>query len=210
MRVRARGKKPHRKPIAVEYVDVASLESWDRNPRTHADQAIRESVVAFGFRDPIAANRKTGEIEEGHGRVSCLLALKAEGAAPPPFVVVQRGAWLVPVIWFTDDRLTQERYALAHNRTQDMGGYDSAKLDALLADLGSQDALIGTGFDPPDSSGVAEEIQPHDVPVSDVTDRFWMNVTGPLPRQRQALQALADSLKKIPGVSVNLGTTEAG
>jgi len=209
MRVRARAKSKSRKAIAVEYVDVESLEAWDRNPRTHADQAIRDSVVAFGFRDPIAANRATGEIEEGHGRVSCLLALKSEGAAPPPFVLVKGGSWLVPVIWFSDDRLTQERYALAHNRTQDMGGYDEAKLDALLADLGGQDALLGTGFEPVDSSG-AEEIQARDVPVSDVMDRFWMNVTGPLPRQRQALQALADGLKRVPGVSVTLGTTEAG
>jgi hypothetical protein len=54
---------------------------------------------------------------------------------------------LVPTLPFTDDRQTQERYALAHNRTQELGAYDDKALATLLSDLSSQDALPGTGFD---------------------------------------------------------------
>jgi hypothetical protein len=115
--------------------------------------AIAESMRRFGFRDPLAANRRTHEIEEGHGRIDALSGLKSQGSRPPRFVRVTGNEWFAPVLWFDDDRNTQEAYALAHNRTQEIGGgWDDQLLAAILTDASRHGpaGLKGTGWDDDD------------------------------------------------------------
>jgi hypothetical protein len=45
-----------------------------------------------------------------------------------------------------------------------------------------------------------------EVPTSEVQDRFWIAIEGPLPAQAQALERLRVVMKDLEGVSVELGT----
>jgi len=52
------------------------------------------------------------------------------------------------------------------------------------------------------------EIALKEVETSELRDRFWLSVTGPLPGQRAALDKLVRALKTLPGIEVEVGTTE--
>lgn len=135
--------------LAVTYVPLEDLHKWPSNPKEHDLGAIAASVIRFGMRDPIGANANNHFIEEGHGRLDVLDALKRQHRPAPRFVRVDDdGRWLVPVLLFDDDEVTQRGYMLAHNRTQDLGGgYDDAKLLAELEDQARYGMLPGTGYD---------------------------------------------------------------
>ena len=135
--------------LEVIYRPLADLKAWPRNPRTHDVEAIAGSEREFGFRDPIAINETTREIEEGHGRVEALTAMRAKGESPPAFVHVRAdGEWLVPTLAFQDTRVVQERYALAHNRAQERGETEDGALARILRDLQVAGQLAGTGYSP--------------------------------------------------------------
>lgn len=137
--------------LDVEYVPLSELRKWPGNPKEHDLGAIAQSMLRFGFRDPIGVNRADNFIEEGHGRLDTLQALKTQHRNPPRFIRVQNDEWFVPVLYFEDDALTAHGYALAHNRTQELGGgYDQAALRAALEEQARYGLLPGTGFDSDD------------------------------------------------------------
>lgn len=136
--------------LALTYTRLHDLQKWPSNPKEHDAGAIAASIIRFGMRDPIGFNRSNHFIEEGHGRIDVLAALKGQGRVPPRFVVVNEddGEWLVPTLAFDDDEATQRGYMLAHNRTQDLGGgYDDSKLLAELENQARFGLLPGTGYD---------------------------------------------------------------
>ena len=130
--------------LETEYIPIEQLNAWDKNPRLHNLDSIIESIKEFGFRDPISINENNSEIEEGHGRLKALKKLKEAGSEPPAFIIQQNGTWLVPVQRFNDTELNQKRYSLAHNRTQELGGYDEPLLLENLIDL--KEDLFATGY----------------------------------------------------------------
>ena len=130
--------------LETEYIPIEQLNAWDKNPRLHNLDSIIESIKEFGFRDPISINENNSEIEEGHGRLKALKKLKESGSEPPAFIIQQNGTWLVPVQRFNDTELNQKRYSLAHNRTQELGGYDEPLLLENLIDL--KEDLFATGY----------------------------------------------------------------
>jgi hypothetical protein len=137
--------------IEVEYVALDALLRWPGNPKQHDLGAIAASMLRFGFRDPIGVNRRNSYIEEGHGRLEVLQYLQQQGRTAPRFVRVDGETWLVPVLYFDDDEVTQRGYALAHNRTQELGGgYDQAALLDALEEQARHGMLPGTGFDTDD------------------------------------------------------------
>jgi hypothetical protein len=137
--------------LAVEYVPLTTLLKWPGNPKQHDLGAIAASMLRFGFRDPIGANRRDNYLEEGHGRLECLDALRQQGRGAPRFIHVENGAWLVPVLYFDDEPITAHGYALAHNRTQELGGgYDQEALRNALEEQARYGLLPGTGFDSDD------------------------------------------------------------
>ena len=137
--------------LEVDYVSLDALLKWPGNPKQHDLGAIAASMLRFGFRDPIGANRRNNYIEEGHGRLECLEALRQQGRIAPRFIHVEDGEWRVPVLYFDDDDLTQRGYALAHNRTQELGGgYDQEALRDALEEQARYGLLPGTGFDSDD------------------------------------------------------------
>lgn len=146
--------------LGLEYVALSTLRRWPRNPKAHDLGAIAASIAEFGMRDPVGVERTTHQIEEGNGRLDALMAMKAQGRRAPRFVAVDaQGEWYVPVLYFDDDATTAERYLLAHNRTQELGGgYDEAILARVLADVAVAQGLAGTGWDGEDVDALLRRI----------------------------------------------------
>jgi hypothetical protein len=150
------------KRLKIDYLPLSSLKPWGSNPKDHDLGAIHSSVDNFAFRDPVAINQNNMEIEEGHGRVQALLQRKADGQEPPKHIETENGEWLVPVLQYDDDEQTQHRYALAHNRTTELGGFDMPKLADTLKDIATFDEslLEGTGYDTEDLNSIVSMFQP--------------------------------------------------
>ena len=129
-------KKPQ---IAVEYVQTDALKPYERNARRHEEydvKAIKASIEEFGFNDPIGIWKNT--IVEGHGRLQAAQEL---------------GLKQVPIIRL--DHLTDEQrraYALAHNKTAELSGWDFDVLGSELQDIMDID-MTRFGFD----DGAAED-----------------------------------------------------
>lgn len=122
--------------LSIEYVDINSITPYEHNARAHKDkdvEAIKNSILKFGFKDPIGIWHDT--IVEGHGR---LIAAKALGMDK------------VPVIRL-DDLSDEERkaYALAHNKTAELSDWDWDVLASELEELSDFD-MSEFGFDVPE------------------------------------------------------------
>jgi hypothetical protein len=136
--------------LEIEYVALTEVEGWPRNAKTHDEDLIRDSIMRFGFNDPLAVNATTGKLLEGHGRLKCLRDMKLTGQDPPLRVEARDGEWYVPVVQgvgFESD-LEAEAYMLAHNRSTEKGGWYDATLATILRDVVDTDlGLKGIGFD---------------------------------------------------------------
>lgn len=126
--------------LKIEYVTLDSLRPYEKNARSHGKddlKAIIASIQDFGFNDPIGVWHDI--IVEGHGRWLAAKELKMEQ---------------VPVIRL--DELSDEQrkaYALAHNKTAELSGWDFDVLAAELKDISEFD-MSQFGFD---MSAVGEE-----------------------------------------------------
>ena len=105
--------------LQIEYVGIDSIQPYENNARSHGKEdvkAIVKSIEEFGFNDPIGV--WNNQIVEGHGR---LLAAKEIGMKEVPIIRL--------------DELTDEQrkaYALAHNKTAELSGWD---FDVLASEL---------------------------------------------------------------------------
>ena len=139
--------------LKVEYLPVSSLKEYENNARKHGEEdigAIVASIKEFGFDDPIGI-WKDNIIIEGHGR---LMAAK------------QLGMETVPCIRL--DHLTDEQrraYALAHNRTAELSGWDFLVRDEELANIAEID-MTAFGFDLSDiNDGMEAEDDEYEVNI---------------------------------------------
>jgi len=113
---------------AAEWVDIASLRPWAKNPRKNDGEPVvkvAESIKRFGFAAPIVARLATREIIAGHTRWKAAQSLKLE-RVPVRFVdLSEREAHLL---------------ALADNRLGELAEWDTPELHELLRsyDLGDQ------------------------------------------------------------------------
>ncbi len=142
--------------LSVEYVDINSIKPYEHNARAHKDadvEAIKKSILRFGFKDPIGVWNDT--IVEGHGR---LMAAKALGMDKVPIIRL-------------DDLTDEQRraYALAHNKTAELSAWDYEVLASELQEITDID-MSELGFDVPDINGAGEVIQDQvpDAPVEAV------------------------------------------
>jgi len=190
--------------LELRYVDLATLRRWDRNAKRHDLGALAESITRHGFRDPPAydpaLNGGEGGIVEGNGRGDALSAMQAQGQSAPRGVVVEGGAWLVPVLFGVDapSQAAAEAYGIAHNNLT-MAGGDFTDLDmagmwapegyaALLRSLAEQgeipvsidatalDALLaGLAGDPPEPGAGGDEFDttPDDGPTRCQLGDLW-------------------------------------
>lgn len=123
--------------LEVVYLPVDSLTPYENNTRKHTPddiEAIKQSILHLGFLDPVGVWGKDNLIVEGHGR---LLAAKELGMETVPCIRLDH---------LTD---TQRRdYAIRHNRTAELSGWDFGKLEEEIARLEIEGVdLSGLKFD---------------------------------------------------------------
>ena len=122
--------------LEIEYLTLDQLKPYENNARAHHPddvKAIVNSIREFGFDDPIGI-WGDNEIVEGHGR---LLAAQEIGLDRVPCIRL--------------DHLTDEQrraYALAHNKTAELSGWNFGLLDAELSGIGGIDMSL-FGFELP-------------------------------------------------------------
>ena len=116
--------------MQIEYVSIASVTPYKGNVRAHAEKdvaAIKASIEAFGFCDPIGVWHNT--IVEGHGRYQAALEL---------------GLKEIPIIHL--DELTDEQrraYAIAHNKTTELSEWSYKNVTEEINSLDVNMALFG-------------------------------------------------------------------
>lgn len=138
--------------VRIEYVPLAEVQKYPRNPKRHDEGVLQESIDRFGFTNPLLVDETTGQLAAGHGRLERLVDMKAKGLAPPKRINVAKGGeWLVPVIrgvGFKDDN-ELAAYVVADNRTVELGGWDNKLLADILTDFkntGDAAAFEGVGW----------------------------------------------------------------
>lgn len=118
--------------LAALAAPINKLNLLPGNPRRGDVDAVAKSLAAFGQRKPIVARRDGTVIAGNH-------TLQAAR---------QLGWPEIAVVWVDDDDTTAKAFALADNRTAELGTYD----DQLLADLISEvrdadpDLLAASGW----------------------------------------------------------------
>lgn len=148
--------------LTIEYMPVAELVKWDRNPKKHSLDGIERSIRERGYIDPIIIDERSGKMVSGHGRARCLLKMQEENQLVPDRVKVDStGAWLVPVLrgvsFATDSEA--EAYIIAANRLVEAGGWDNALLAELLSDLREAGHLDSTGYSESEADALLAELQ---------------------------------------------------
>ena len=114
---------------------VDKLQHLDGNPRVGNVEAVAKSYDKFGQRKPIVAT-KDGTVISGNHQ---LAAAK------------QLGWDKIAVLFTDDDELTAKAFALADNRTSDLGTYDDDFLADMLGSVASDlELLEATSFDEKD------------------------------------------------------------
>lgn len=114
--------------LEIQYVPVDKIKPYERNARRHGEKdiaAIKSSIEQFGFDDPVGIWGPDNIVVEGHGR---LLAAKELGMETVPCIRL--------------DHLTSDQrraYALAHNKTAELSGWDYQLMEEEIAELTTVD-----------------------------------------------------------------------
>lgn len=112
-------------------VNVDEVKNWDRNPRVGSIEAVARSLEKFGQRKPIVVNKRTGEVIAGNHTI---MAAKSLGWSE------------IAAVWVDDDEATAQAYAIADNRTHDLGAYDEQALAAIVEELANTDLILAAGY----------------------------------------------------------------
>ena len=110
--------------LEIVYLSPQELKPYENNARKHAPEDIEQikaSIEADGFNDPIGIWGEENLIVEGHGR---------------QIAAMEMGLDKVPCIRLDHMTDTQRRdYAIRHNRTAELSGWDFGKLEEEIAAL---------------------------------------------------------------------------
>jgi ParB-like nuclease domain len=153
----------------VEEVDPLTLTEHPENPRRSDDLLIEKLIRAHGFYGTITAQRSTGYVLAGNGR------LRAARRLGMPYV---------PVTWVDVDDDTAREILAGDNRASDVGSYDDAALAALLTGLADTKGLDGTGYSDNDLGLLLQQLE---------SGAGYGTLTeGMTPAERQAVFDAAD------------------
>jgi hypothetical protein len=140
-------------PLAVE---IDTLRTLPGNPRIGDVDAIARSLSQFGQRKPIVANRNGTVVAGNH----TLLAARSLG-------------WReIAVVFVDDDERTAHAYALADNRTAELGSYDDEALLSLIESVDDAELLAATAWDDDDIAELVRRIDASSVQLDEQLDPF--------------------------------------
>ena len=157
--------------IQSQHVPLDRLLPDSRNPKQHDPENIKRLVSriqAVGFTSPVLVDEKTGILCAGHRRRLALHWLR-ENSFPEPDGI--EPGWLVPArvgswtelqalqvlvgdnedpaeISFDQTNLTALLAELDQHGGLEGAGYDAARLDELIGELGGEYRGTGSGVDP--------------------------------------------------------------
>jgi len=183
-------------PLATK---IEELKTWEKNPRKGNVEAVMRSLAKFGQRKPIVANRSTREVIAGNHT----------------FEAAKRLGWKqIAVAWVDDDEKTATAFALADNRTQDLGYYDEEALEQLIASLDEQDLLIASGYsegiDLPDGEILRPSLTTIPSDPNAITTQYTDSVDGTIAqRVSPQLDPNMAMIVKIGGIELRLERQEA-
>lgn len=112
--------------MEIVEIKITKLKPFKNNTKSHPVEQvemIKNSIVEFGFKNPIIVDKKTMEVIAWHGR---LLAAKALGMESVPCLMV-------------DDLTTEQirAYRMLDNRISDYWAYDLESVQRELAEIGN-------------------------------------------------------------------------
>ena len=182
---------------------IEGLKPWGKNPRRGNVEAIARSLAKFGQRRPIVVRKSTNEVIAGNHTLQA---------------AQQLGWKQIAVVWVQDDDQTATAFALADNRTQDLGFYDEDLLEELINSIQEQDLFLATGYseDAPelDFSGDAQSGSIPQIPqMSDpnaMRTEFVDALDGSISqRTAPPLDPNMAMMVKIGGIELRLAREEA-
>lgn len=185
-------------PRRIEYVALGDVVPAEVNPKSHDLDGIVASIKRNGFVESLVHDGRTGRLIAGHGRLEALARIMADpDAEPPEGVLVENGAWMVPVTYGWSSATDDDAAALlvAVNRLTATGGWIENELAEVLSSLAStEQGLTGTGYADDDLTALLDSLAPlPDVPplpdpqVQDVDERFMVVVECESEAQQRTL-----------------------
>jgi site-specific DNA-methyltransferase (adenine-specific) len=132
----------------IVWRSLSELSRWDRNYRVGNVDAIIASIVRFGYNGALKV-WLDGVVMAGNHALIALETMRANGAKIPKGLRQDGNEWLVPCIDVRHlSRTEASAYAIADNRTQELGQNDPERLAQLLSEVHeSGDDLLGaTGY----------------------------------------------------------------
>jgi hypothetical protein len=146
--------------IAADLTSLAfaidQLQLLPGNPRRGDIEAVKRSLDAFGQRKPIVVRRSDNVVIAGNHTLQAAQALGWDEIA---------------VVWVDDDDVTSKAFALADNRTAELGDYDEEALADLINDVGSLNPglLESSGWDDKAVQELLDRVDQIELPI-DVDD----------------------------------------
>lgn len=104
-------------------VDIDSVHPLPGNPRKGDVEAVARSLYRFGQRKPVIATRDGAIIAGNHTHAAA----------------VRLGWDRIAVLFVDDDDTTAKAFALADNRTGDLGKYDNELLVEMMKEVAAAD-----------------------------------------------------------------------
>jgi len=115
--------------LKIQYLPLADIQQWERNPKKHDLPGIIASLRRYGFQLLPKFDATLNGLVFGNGRIEALRLMHSEGEAPPKGIAVdESGAWAVPILFGNDlaSQAAAEAFALDHNNLVLSGGGFSA------------------------------------------------------------------------------------
>jgi site-specific DNA-methyltransferase (adenine-specific) len=137
---------------------INKLSLLPGNPRRGDVDAVKASLEKFGQRKPIVVRKSDQVVIAGNHTLQAAQAL---------------GWSEIAVVWVDDDDTMSKAFALADNRTAELGDYDEDALAALIGEVGALDPelLEATGWDSESVSELLDKMQTElPVDVDEVSD----------------------------------------
>lgn len=162
---------------AAEWLAVASLKPWAKNPRKNraAIARVADSIKRFGFGAPVLARRADLEVIAGHTRIEAAKRL---------------GITHVPVRLLDLDPAEAHLLAISDNKLGELASWDEQQLAAVLAEYEQQDLalagfslkeiqdLVTVGVDGA-ALAAASDVEPEALPEAPKSERGTLYELGP-------------------------------
>src|SRR5438132_5877917 len=155
--------------MSVQAIPISQVKPNSRNSRTHSAKQIRQianSIVAFGFRNPLLVS-EDGELIAGHGRYQ---AAKLLGLAKVPVIVV---AGLSPA--------KRRALTIADNKVAENAGWDRERLAIEIPELAGLLSAEGLdvsilGFDPVEIDQLQTDFEEESSDPQDSLESHWFDM----------------------------------